>query len=120
MTANERGAGTLLVGYVALVVMILTSIGIMTSAYAIAAHRARGAADLAALAAAHSYGSGGQPCSSAKSVAAANGAELTSCEVVGGRSAFAIRVVAQVDVRLHIPAAPTTVTASARAGTPAG
>ena len=76
----ERGSATVLtVGAVATVVLVLT--GVLVVAGAVRdVHRARAAADLAALAAAGPAGRGADvDCGVGSSVAAANGAALTRC-----------------------------------------
>lgn len=88
---SERGAGTVLVlGIVAGV--LLLAVGIATLG---AAQNARGAAqaaaDLGALAGATALRDGFDPCGTAGAAVARNGAELASCEVLGGG---VVRVVA--------------------------
>ena len=98
MKHDERGAGTVLVGLVAALVAGLSMIGLVVSSYVVATHRARAAADLAVLAAAHAH---------------------AACDLTGSRQAFSVQVVTRVTVRLRLPGAPTSVQARARAGTPA-
>jgi secretion/DNA translocation related TadE-like protein len=116
---DDRGAGTLMVAMVAAGCVGLVALGVIISAYVVATHRARQAADLAVLAAAHAYASGTDPCRTAVSVAEANSATATRCSITGTREAFAIVVTTRVAVRLRVPAELATVTATSRAGTPA-
>ena len=78
----ERGSATVLtVGAVAVVVLVLTGV-LVVSGVVRDVHRARAAADLAALAAAGPVASGGvADCDVGGAVAAANGAVLTGCAV---------------------------------------
>lgn len=119
MKHDERGAGTVLVGLVAALVAGLSLIGLVVSSYVVATHRARAAADLAVLAAAHAHAAGDQGCETAAVTARANGAEVATCDLTGSRQAFSVQVVTRVTVRLRLPGAPTSVQARARAGTPA-
>jgi secretion/DNA translocation related TadE-like protein len=86
---SERGGMTILaVAAIAVVVVLLT--GALAVASAVhASHRARAAADLAALAAATRWQAGalpGEACSQASAVAVANGAELMACGPVADGS----------------------------------
>ena len=80
---RDRGAATVLalalIGVLTLVGAALSVVGAM-----VVAHRtAQGAADLAALAGAHTIATGGDGCAVAGVTAAANGARLTDCSVEG-------------------------------------
>jgi secretion/DNA translocation related TadE-like protein len=112
----ERGSATVLtVGAVAAVVVVLAGV-LVVSGVVRDVHRARAAADLAALAAAGPLSSGGgADCALAASVAAANGAVLTGCAVGGDGS---VLVSASVG-RRWAPGwggLPATVSGRARAG----
>ena len=63
---------------------------------AVAAHAARAAADLAALAGAHALRAGEDACTAASGIATANRAELTVCRVDGHD------VVARAEVRVDL------------------
>ena len=112
----ERGSATVLaVGAVATVVLVLT--GVLVVAGAVRdVHRARAAADLAALAAAGPAARGSDvDCGVGASVAAANGAALTNCVRAPDGSA----VVTVVVGRRWPPGwggLPAVVAARARAG----
>lgn len=113
-TTAERGSGTVLVVGGMGVVALLTAAGLHLGGAATAAHRARAAADLAALAAASVVQSGmGDPCAVAEGVARRNGARLAACEEKGGE-----RVMVRVStaVTLSWPGVPKVATASAMAG----
>jgi secretion/DNA translocation related TadE-like protein len=71
------------------VILILALVAVARGSAVLARHRLGGAADLAALAAAHQIGRVGQPCAAAARVAAANAAALVSCSAqldASGRS----------------------------------
>jgi secretion/DNA translocation related TadE-like protein len=85
-TSNEAGSGTVLGAAVLLAVLTLLLAGLSLGGVVVAVHRARAAADLAALAGASVLGRGGNPqvsCAEASSVAAANGGTLARCEAMG-------------------------------------
>lgn len=79
----ERGAATLLVvsllGVLLLIGSTLGAVGAVIADH----RRAQSAADLAALAAARALADGGDACAAGAQVAAANGADLTSCAPSG-------------------------------------
>ena len=56
---------------------------LMVGKAAVAAHSARSAADLTALAGAHALAEGGDACAAAAGVAHANGADLSVCTIDG-------------------------------------
>lgn len=80
---SERGAVTVLaVAVLGLLLLIAGALGVVGAM--IADHRrAQAAADLAALAAAHQLGRGGDPCASAAQIAVLNHARLSACAVAG-------------------------------------
>lgn len=80
---DDEGAATLLVT-ACLGLLLLVGCALAVVAAMVTAHRsAQAAADLSALAGAAAVRDGGDPCGAAGGVAAANGARLTSCAVVG-------------------------------------
>ncbi len=82
----------------------------------LATHRARSAADLAALAgavAAQGSASATAPCRSAREVAAANGATVLACSV---RADLVVSVRVSVPLGVAIPGVPGRADAAARAG----
>jgi len=112
---DEAGSGTVLtiggvVVVLALAVMVLFGVGAN-----LAVHRARTAADLAALSAAAEYDAGEEPCGAATRVAGENGAALADCAVVGDSFDFVVSVT--VSLPVFGPAwVPGQVRASAHAG----
>lgn len=96
------------------VLLILTVAGLHLGAAATAAHRARTAADLAALAGATALQEGvGSPCGRAGDVAGRNQARVIECTLGAGESVL-VRVETAVSTRW--PGVPETALASARAG----
>lgn len=113
---DERGSGTMLMMAVCVVVMALGFTAMIISGYAIAVHRARAAADLAALSGATTASQGGDPCQSARRNAQAHLARITSCERVGDQIDFVVTVTASVAVSVRVPGLPRRVSAVAHAG----
>lgn len=114
---RDRGAAAVWVLGCGAVVLAVGLFVLVRSLAVLARHRAETAADLAALAAASRIGVGGDPCTSAGAVAAANGATVSSCLVrlgPGGRSGT-VRVEVRAEADLPVVGA-RTVTARARAG----
>ena len=102
-------------GLVGVVVVVAVAALWLVSA-TLAAHRARSAADLAALAgavAAQARDLGADPCSSAGAVATANGAALLTCSVAPD---LVVSVRVSVQVGAPIPGVPGRAVAGARAG----
>jgi secretion/DNA translocation related TadE-like protein len=89
---DQRGAATLLVLTFAGVLVLLAAAFAVVVAMVVAHRSAQAAADLAALAAAHSLAVGGNGCVSAADVAADNHAHLTGCTVVGRDVVVRVRV----------------------------
>ena len=118
MTADDRGAATVLALALVHVLLMLGMVGAVIGAMAVTRARVAAVADLAALAAAQSYG---DPCTGARSVAKANGMVAASCtndgtDLVVEVTAAAPEAVARLLAVLGRDAAP--VTARARAGMP--
>lgn len=114
---RERGSGTVLAVAAIGVLLVLTTAGLQLGAAATAAHRARSAADLAALAGASAIQQGGvDACAQASAVAGRNEAQVLECSLGVGES-VSVRVSTVVSGRW--PGVPDRAVASARAG-PAG
>ena len=93
MTARgQRGAATLFaVSCLAVVLLIGAALGVVAAL--VRAHRiAQSAADLAALAAASAVGGDAYPCAAGGATAAANGARMTSCVLVGRDATVRVQV----------------------------
>lgn len=112
---EERGAGTVLMGALALLTLVLVAAAALLLQAASAASKAATAADLAALAAADTARglSSGDPCAAAATVADQHGAVVADCEIgATGPGTAVIRV--SVDVPGVLPDA----VGAARAGPP--
>lgn len=83
--SRERGSGSVLVVAVCLVVLLVSVGALAVTGVVLAGHRARSAADLAALAGAARVrdGAPGEACAQAGRVASANGATVDACRVAG-------------------------------------
>lgn len=111
---SERGSGTVLVVGALGVIVVLAVAGLQLAAAATAAHRARAAADFAALAAATAIQEGqAQPCGRAAELASRNGARLSECTL---GSAESVRVQVSTRAMVWWPGVPERAAASARAG----
>jgi secretion/DNA translocation related TadE-like protein len=96
---DERGSATVVILAVIAVVLMLTVSGLMLASAVVGSHRARSAADLAALAASGVLMRGETPvaaCRSAAQVAAANHGRLQGCAAVGTEARVSIAVPAGV------------------------
>lgn len=113
---SERGGGSLLMIGVMAVVLMFSLAGVCISGYLVAVHRARAAADLAALSGAVALNRGADGCASARRNARENDARVTSCSNVGDAIDFVITVEAEVQVGAVAPGLPPTVRAVAYAG----
>ena len=107
----ERGAATVLVLGLVAALLAVTVGGLVLASVVVASHRARLAADLAALAAAVPLRDGvavGDACAAARRVAASNGAGLIDCAADG--------LMVDVTVVVTATAWPEPARARARAG----
>jgi secretion/DNA translocation related TadE-like protein len=112
----QCGSASLLMVGVMGVVTMLGSAAIVVAGYLAAHHRARDAADLAALSGAAAYQQGQNPCRQADRTARGNGATVEHCDQVGDQIGFVVTVRVAVPVRLRIPGLPRTAEAEAYAG----
>lgn len=112
--SRERGSGTVLTMAAIGVLLILSAAATQLGAVASAAHRARAAADLSALAGATAVSEGAAaPCTVALELARRNGARLVLCRLETGES---LRVRVVTEVSRAWAGLPATVGAEARAG----
>lgn len=111
---SQRGAGTVFILSIVLVVMVALQAVAVLAAGQSARHRAAAAADLAALAAANrlAFGSA-DPCADAGRIADANGAVLRDCVIDG----MEVEVQVRVDTMSALPWLPAQ-DRRARAGPP--
>ena len=118
MTADDRGAATVLALALVHLLLLLGLVGAIVGSVAVARARVAGVADLAALAAAQSYD---DPCSDARSVAEANGMAAVSCTTDGADIVVEVATAAPGVISRWLAVlgrdAPP-VTARARAGMP--
>lgn len=116
MSGDDTGSGTVLtLGVVGAVVTALVTALSVTGALR-AAHQARGAADLAALAAAHDSSVGAAPaqvCATARDIAERNGARVVGCDVTAGS---VVTIETAVAVPLRLGGLVPEMTGHARAG----
>jgi secretion/DNA translocation related TadE-like protein len=98
------------------VVVALGVAAMVIAGYLVGHHRARAAADLAALSGAVAHASGDDACAQARRIAPQNGARVTSCTLVGDDIDFVVTVRTAVSVRSRLPGLPRTVEAEAHAG----
>lgn len=113
---RERGSASVMMLGVMAVVMMLSFAAMVIAGYLVGAHRARGAADLAALSGAAAYQRGDDACGEVKRTARRNGAVVVGCEQVGDLVDFVVSVEVRVDVRTGFSGLPRTVRAQAHAG----
>ncbi|MDQ2848894.1 MAG: flp pilus-assembly TadE/G-like family protein [Actinomycetota bacterium] len=91
---RDSGSATILAAVGVAILIVVLAVGLQLAGAVIARHRAESAADLAALAGAAKVLTGQQSaCSAAASIAAANGAALQDCELIG----LDLRVTVRVD-----------------------
>jgi len=115
---TDRGSATVFAASIALVLVMAATVAVLVVAVILASHRARAAADLAALAAATEIG-GSDVCTAARASARTNGADLTSCVLTGTTSSFVVAVSVTVPTGLRNPL-PMQVNAEAHAGNAVG
>jgi secretion/DNA translocation related TadE-like protein len=115
--AGERGSASIWVLAGAGLAGLVAAVAVLRGNAVLARHRAEGAADLSALAAAGHIGVDTGACAAAADIAAANGATVVSCTVSGGYDARSGTVLVRVRMPVRLPVvAATFVTASALAG----
>lgn len=114
--APERGSASVLVVGVMGVVVTLATAAMLVAGYLVAQHRARAAADLAALSGAVAYAQGEDACAAAGRAASRNGARLISCEQVGDLVDFVVSVDVRVHVAPRLRGLPSAVPGRAHAG----
>ena len=111
----ERGAGTILMGALALLALLLVASAALLLQAASAASKAATAADLAALAAADAARglSSGAPCPTAATVAKQHGAVVEDCEIGATGPGTAV-----IRVSVGVPGLLPDAVGAARAGPP--
>lgn len=112
---DERGSASVLMVGVMAVVIVLSGAAMVVAGYLIGQHRARAAADLAALSAAAVFQQGADGCAQARRTAAQNGARLSGCDRVGDEVDFVVTVKVVVDVDTRVVGLPKVIWAEAHA-----
>lgn len=113
---GERGSASVLMAGVMGVLVLLSCAAMVVVGYAIATHRARAAADLAAVSGAAAFGRGEDACAQARRTAADNGARLVRCEQVGDQVDYVVTVRVAIAVRVRLTGLPRQVDSLAHAG----
>lgn len=116
MIRRERGSASILLAGLMGVVVLLGCTAMVIAGYLLANHRARTAADLAALSAAAAFAAEGDACGQARATASADGADLLQCEVAGDEIDFVVSLRVSVPTRTRLPGLPRDVAAIAHAG----
>jgi secretion/DNA translocation related TadE-like protein len=98
------------------VVVTLGAAATVVAGYLVSHHRARAAADLAALSGAAAHVRGENACDQARRTARQNGSLATRCDRVGDEVDFVVTVRVVVAVRARAPGLPGQVEAEAHAG----
>jgi secretion/DNA translocation related TadE-like protein len=98
------------------VVVLLGCTVMLVAGYAVAYHRARGAADLVAVSAAAAFQAGRDACVEARRSADSNGASLVRCDRVGDQISFVVTVRVSVRTPSRVAGLPRQVQAEAHAG----
>ncbi|WP_258345210.1 Rv3654c family TadE-like protein [Saccharopolyspora gregorii] len=110
---TDRGVATVLAAVLVLGVIAIVGFGMVLGSVMLARHRADGAADLAALAAAARVQQGGErACAAARGVAAEMRARVLDCELAG----LDARVLVEVRASMGLDGLSPQVTGRARAG----
>lgn len=113
---TEHGVGTMLAVGMMVVIMMIGYAALVVAGYFAAVHRARTAADLAALSGAVAVTAGLDGCAQAERIAVKNAARAVACDRVGDQLDFVVTVRASVDVGTTMRGLPRTVEAVGHAG----
>ena len=113
---SERGSGSMLMVGVMTVLLMFGLTGMCVAGYLVAGHRARSAADLAALSGASAFAAGRDACGAARENALKNDARVLSCQQVGDLVDYVVTVRIEVRVQARIAGLPTTLEVVAHAG----
>lgn len=113
---DGRGSASVLVAGLLGVLVVLSGAALLVAGFAVAHHRARAAADLAAVSGATVFAQGSDACQQARRSAQDNGAAVVSCEQVGDQVDYVVTVRVAVTVRTRVPGLPEQVQALAHAG----
>jgi secretion/DNA translocation related TadE-like protein len=118
--SREAGAGLIMTAWVILLMVIVAGAGLVATGYVVAQHRARAAADMAALAGAETALRAGvtEPiaCAAAAAIAPDQGGRLDDCRAVGFNGLAAVTVTVAVPVGWVVAGLPSEIRATAAAG----
>ena len=89
---DQRGSASVLVAALMGVVVVLTGVALLVAGYEVAQHRARAAADLAAVSGAVAFAAGRDACDQARRTARDNDATVLSCSTVGDPVGYVVSV----------------------------
>ncbi|GAA1824649.1 hypothetical protein GCM10009714_02950 [Microlunatus capsulatus] len=98
------------------VVVVLTGVALLVAGYEVAQHRARAAADLAAVSGAVAFAAGRDACDQARRTARDNDATVLSCSTVGDPVEYVVSVRVALPVRSRVRGLPRRVVGEAHAG----
>ena len=115
-TDDQRGSATVLMAAIMGVVLTLGCTAMVIAGYLVAHHRARSAADLAALSGAAAHVRGEDICAEARRIARQNGARVIRCSWIGDDIDFVVSVRTTVPTPSRLSGLPRTVEAEAHAG----
>jgi len=113
---DDRGSASVLMAGLMGVLVLLMGAAMLVAGFAVAHHRARAAADLAAVSGAMVFAQGGDACRQARRSAQDNGASVRSCEQVGDQIDYVVTVRVAIPVRTRVRGLPDRVEAVAHAG----
>lgn len=113
---GERGSASVLVAGLVGVLVLLGGAAVVVAGYAVAYHRVRAAADLAAVSAAAAFVQGQDACTQARRSARDNGAGLRDCDQVGDQIDYVVTVQVELEVPTRVRGLPRQVEAEASAG----
>lgn len=113
---DQRGSGTVLIVAIMALLLTLGAAATVVGGYGVASHRAKAAADLAAVSGASATATGDDPCRAARRVAVANHAQLDDCQLTGDQQDFVVAVKVSIQLKPVWPGLPKVVTTEAYAG----
>ena len=113
---RQRGSASILVAGLMGVVVLLGGSALVVAGYAVAQHRARAAADLAAVSGAAAFLQGQDACTRAREAARDNGARVLQCNQVGDQIDYVVSVRVELDVPIRVRGLPRRVQGLASAG----
>lgn len=96
---DERGSGTALSMAAVVVLLVLTAVALVVASYIGVAHRARAAADLAAISGAAAHLDGADACAVAHDYAERNHTTAIECAVAGDSIDFVVTVTVEAKVK---------------------